>query len=85
MKINLHIERLVLEGMRLEPGHHELLQATIESELMGLIEARGLGGEIFAGGARPSIAANGIQLDSGYSSVQLGQQIAQSVYGGLKK
>jgi len=85
MKINLHIERLVLEGVGLEPGRQELLQATLESELIELIKDRGLGRDILAGGARPSVGANGIQLDSGSSSVQLGRQIAQAVYGGLNK
>ena len=85
MKINLHIERLVLDGMQIEPGHQEFLQATLQSELLNLIRDRGLGADVLAGGARPSVAASAIQLDSGYSSAQLGRQIAQSVYGGLRK
>jgi hypothetical protein len=85
MKINLHIERLVLDGLSLEPGHEKFLQTTVESELLSLIRDQGLVGHILAGGAQPSLATNGIQLDRGYSSLQLGRQIAQSVYGGLRK
>ena len=85
MNINLHIERLVLDGLHLEDGQQNILQATVQDELLSLIKDQGFGRELLAGGARPLLAANGIQLESGYSSVQLGRQIAQSVYGGLTK
>jgi hypothetical protein len=83
MNINLHIDRVILDGLRLDDGQQKVLQATIEYELLSLIKEQGLGS--INGGARPSVAADGIQLERGYSSAQLGRQIAQSVYGGLKK
>jgi len=85
MNINLHIERVVLDGLHVEDGQQDILQATIRDELLSLIKDQGFGREILAGGARPLLAANGIQLETGYSSVQLGRHIAQSVYGGLQK
>lgn len=85
MNINLHIDRVVLDGLRLDDAQQKVLQATIEYELLGLIKDQGLGGELIGGGARPSVAADGIQLQRGYSSMQLGRQIAQSVYGGLTR
>jgi len=85
MNINLHIERVILDGLRLDNGQQKVLQATIEYELLSLIKDQGLRGELIGGGARPSVAADGIRLESGYSSAQLGRQIAQSVYGGLTK
>ena len=85
MNINLHIDRVVLDGLRLDDGQQKILQATIEYELLSLIKEQGLRGELLGGGARPSVAADGIQLERGHSSAQLGRQIAQSVYGGLTK
>jgi hypothetical protein len=85
MKINLHIERLVLDEMGLHPGHEKFLKAAMESELLMLLKDQGLGSDVLAGGARRSMAVSGISLDSGYSSRQLGRQIAQSVHEGLRK
>ena len=85
MKINLHIERLVLNEISLEPGHEKFLKAAVESELLSLIKDHGLGSNVLAGGARPSVAANGIRLANQYSSQQLGRQIARSVHEGLRK
>ena len=85
MNINLHIERLVLNEIDLERGQEKLLKAAVESELLSLLKDHGLGSDVLAGGARRSIAANGINLDHGYSSGQLGRQIARSVHEGLRK
>ena len=85
MNINLHIDRVILDGLRLDDGQQKVLQATIEYELLSLIRDQGFAGELRDGGARPLLAADGIQLERGYSSMQLGRQIARSVYGGLTK
>lgn len=85
MKINLHIDRVILDGLRLADGQQKVLQATIQEELLSLIKDQGFEGELLGGGARPFLAADGIQLERGYSPIQLGRQIAQSIYGGLKK
>ena len=85
MKINLHIERLVLNEIGLEHGQEKFLKAAVESELLSLIKDSGLGSDLLAGGARRSIAANGISLERGCSSGQLGRHIARSVHEGLRK
>jgi hypothetical protein len=83
MNINLHIERLILDGLPLERSQGPHVQAVVEAELARLLTANGLGEQFQSGGAVPSVRAAGIQLESGSSSIELGQQIAQSVYGGL--
>ena len=86
MNINLHIERLILDGVNIAPGQRHLLQASVETELARLLADGGLSPSLY-GGRRPAVdvATNGIQLASGNDPVQLGQQIAQSVYGGIGK
>jgi hypothetical protein len=83
MNIQLHIERLVLDGLPIERAQGPHVQAAMEAELSRLLTEHGLATDLQAGGAVPSINANGIQLSSGSSPTQLGTQIAQSVYGGI--
>ena len=81
MNINLHIERLVLDGIALSPEQRPHLQATIESELSRLIDEQGW--------PAPSsstqvyrVAANSVHIGQTIDAASLGQQIARSVHGG---
>ena len=84
MNINLHIERLVLDGINISPGQRDLLQASITTELTQLLNNAGLAGMLVEGGALPRLSTNNIQLTSN-KPMELGQKIAQSVYGGISK
>jgi hypothetical protein len=81
--IQLHIERLVLEGVAIAPGQRALLQAAVEAELGRLLTQGGLTEGLAGGGALPSIRASAIQLAPGGDPQRMGTQIAQSVYGGI--
>ena len=83
MNIKLHIERLVLDGVNIAPGQRHVLQASVETELTRLLTVGGLSPSLAQGTALPRISAGGIQLTAGNNPTQLGQQIAQSVYGGI--
>jgi hypothetical protein len=89
MKINLHIDRLILDGVNIRPGQRHLLQASVEAELARLLMEGGISPNLTNGGAVPGVPAKAIQLGSqkelSNSSVQIGRQIAQSVYGGIGK
>lgn len=82
--IKVHIERLVLEGLPLERRHGPQVQAAVEAELSRLMSDGGLGPELAAGGAVPSVRADGIKSIGG-SPAQIGRQIAKAVYGGMKR
>jgi hypothetical protein len=82
MNINLHIERLVLEGVDISPNQRHLLQASVETELTRLLTDRGISPSLAQGAALPRVSTNGMQL-TGNNPTQLGHQIAQSVYGGI--
>ena len=84
MKINLHIERLVLDGINISPGQRDLLQASVITELTQLLNNGGLVGNLVEGVSLPRLSTRGIQL-TGNKPVELGTQIAQSVYGGIGK
>lgn len=84
MNVDLHIERLILEGIDLDPAHRPVLQAALEAELGRLIAAGGVGG-LAAGGAVPAVRAGGIEMGGDGDPAQLGRQIAGAVYGGIGK
>ncbi len=85
MNINLHIERLILEGLPVERRQHALVQSAVESELARLLTEGGLAGQLAAGGAMPSLEAQNLRLAPEGDATRLGQQIAQAVYGGLSQ
>lgn len=80
MNVNLHIERLILDGITLSPRERTLLGASLEAELTRLITVGGLSPAFPTEGAVPSVPAGGVQMN--HNPVRLGQQIAQAVYGG---
>jgi hypothetical protein len=80
VKVNLHIDRLVLEGIDLHHAQRPLLQAAVEAEL-GRLLAEGGAGNLATGGAVPSVRAEGFEI----GPARLGTQIARSVYGGIGK
>ena len=83
MNVELHIERLVLEGLQLEPRHRSLLQAALEAELTRLLMTSGLRADLLSGGAMRSLGAGEIQVTNQISPLHLGNQIAQAVHGGV--
>lgn len=83
MNIKLHIDRLVLDGVNIAPGQHHVLQASVETELIRLLTNGGLAPSLAQGTAVPRLSAGAMQLTSTSSPTELGQQIAQSVYGGI--
>jgi hypothetical protein len=78
VNVNLHIERLALEGIDLDPAQRPLLQAAVEAELSRLIAEGGVGA-LAAGGAVPSVKAEGFQMGGDGNPSELGRQIAGAV------
>lgn len=85
MNINLHIERLVLDGVDTASGQRHLLQSAVETELSRLLIEGGLAHQLTGGGALPRINSPAIQLNGGNDPARLGRKIAGAVYGGIGK
>ena len=85
MKINLHIERLVLEGLPLSSGQAPLVQLAVQQELTRLLRSNGIAPGFMSGGAMPHASGGNMQLAPETSPRQMGTQIAQSVHEGLGK
>ncbi len=82
MNINLHIERLVLDGVNITPGERHLLQTSVTTELTQMINNVGLARNLVEGVFIPRLSTNGIQLHNN-KPIEFGQQIAQAVCGGI--
>jgi len=82
MNINLHIERLVLEGLNISPGQGEQVKAVVEAELTRLLGDGGLSDVLQSGGAFQRGITGGIEVANNESPAQLGEQIAGAIYEG---
>ncbi len=83
MNIQLHIERIVLDGLQVAPRDRANLQAAVEAELTRLLAAGGLRSELLSGGAMRSLSGGEIQVKNNMSPLHLGNRIAQAVHGGV--
>jgi len=84
MNLNLHIDRLVLDGISVEPHQRSLLKVSLETELGRLLARNGIAPELQSGGAFNAIRMGSIDVGEKNKPSFLGQQIARSVYGGIK-
>lgn len=83
MNVNLHIERLVLDGLPLAPGQQHLLQAALRAELTRLIAAGGMQTTLAAGAALPHVDGAALTLPVNADATEAGTRIAASIYGGI--
>lgn len=82
MKIQVNIERLILDGIDIPAGQRPRLQAALEAELARLLSAGGLNPALTSAGSVPSLRVQTLNY-SGNNPAQLGKQIARSMYSGL--
>ena len=83
MNINLQIEQIVLDGIDLGPSQRADLQREIIAELSRLVAANGLPPYLQEGGIIPTLSTQ-INLNEKLNSNQMGQQIARSIYQGIR-
>ena len=83
MKIDLHIEELVLDGFR--PSDRHRIGAAVERELARLLTERGLPARAGARGGPAGLDGGSFEAKPGARPEAVGRQVAGAVYGGLKK
>jgi len=81
MKIHLHIERLVLDGVAVDQPR--ILREALAQELTSRLTEGGLSPELRPGGALPYLRGGAIELGQGSHPARLGTQIAGAVYRGI--
>ncbi len=85
MKINLHIERLVLDGLPLDPRDGARLQAAVERELARLVSDGGQWVTRLRADAATAHASGGsFTLAEPADAARVGGQIAGAVHAGIE-
>lgn len=85
MNINLHIERLVLDGVSIEPHQRADLKAAVETELSQRLVSQGIGSTMQSDNNRQSVRGGSISIENIRKPTSLGQQIGSAVYRGIEK
>ncbi len=80
--VNLHIERLVIEGLPIGTHEGPQLQAAIEAELTRLLAEGAFARDTQQGWDLPLVRAEPMVAVGGGSEA-LGTQIGQAIYGGI--
>jgi hypothetical protein len=81
--VNVHVERLVLEGMEPTPRQRAILRSAFTAELSRLVAAGGLDGTFTRGASVPAAPAGPLQLGATFDAKETGTRIARAVYAGL--
>ena len=85
MKIVVHIERVVLDGVALPGGERRALWASLQTELERMLAAGTGMNQLRHGHALASVRGGDIRVRTGMNSKVIGKEIAGAVYGGLEK
>ena len=83
MKINLHIERLVLDGLPLSSREGPQVRRAVQAELSRLLATGGFSQELRSAGAVPRIGAGVVHVARESSPRKLGSQIARALHQGM--
>lgn len=83
MKIELHIERVLLDGVPMTSAQAPLVRRAIEQELARLLTADGLSREFQRGAAVSRVNAGTLRLSKENRPARLGQDIARAVHAGI--
>jgi hypothetical protein len=83
VKIDLHVERLILDGLPVDATQALQVQKAVQGELTSLLTSGGLHHALQAGENWQRVQPAGILITSGASPTHLGEQIAGAVYGGV--
>jgi hypothetical protein len=83
MKVSVHVERLVLEGLPVSAAQGGLVRAAVEEELSRLLAAGELDPALVAAGSLPRLEAGALRLEEQTDPARVGRQIARAVYEGV--
>ena len=83
MKIVLHIERLVLDGLPVARSQGHMVRAAAERELTRLLGTGNLSGELRTSGAIPVLSGGDIRVQPRSQPAAVGKQIAGAVHRGM--
>jgi hypothetical protein len=81
--IELHIEELVLHSFPAKDRH--LVGEAVQRELTRLLSERGIPSSLSKGGEIARLNGGSFNVKQGSKADVVGRQVAQAVYGGMKR
>jgi hypothetical protein len=85
VNINLHIERLILDGLSLDTRAGALVKDELRTELHRLFADHEALVSSLAGAAMPRVEGAPLNISSAESPLRLGAAVAHSIYGAISK
>jgi hypothetical protein len=85
MSINLHIKRLVIGDIGIDPQRLDEVNSATRSELEKQIRALGLGSNLQSHHANKRLDGGQIPGGNNLNPVKTGQQIGRAVFRGIRK
>jgi hypothetical protein len=83
VNVNLHIERLILDGLPVSSLQSAAVRSALERELARVLAQGGLPGQWGAGGAVPRLPVQQFTLAPGERPEAIGRHIARSLHRGI--
>jgi len=83
VNVNLHIKRLILDGLPVSSLQGAAVRSALERELARLLARGGLAGQWGAGGAVARLSVQQFNLAPGARPDAIGQHIARSLHRGI--
>jgi hypothetical protein len=83
MRIDVHIERLVLDGLPVTTAEGPHIRAALEGELARLLASGDVSRQFATGGALPRIDSPQIGLTPRQPPDAIGRAVARSVHAGI--
>lgn len=81
MRIELKIDRLILDGLPVERSQSSLVKAAVEEELSRLLTRGGVAGKMESDSSLPILRGKEIRVQKGEEPQGVGRRIARAVYG----
>lgn len=85
MNINLHIERLVLDGVTVDHRYQNQLKNLVESSLRQQLVSNEINTTLYINNNYATISGGSISIDSLKHRKSFGKQIGNAVYKGIRK
>lgn len=85
MRIELKIDRLILDGLPVDRSQSSLVKAAVEEELSRLLTRSGLTGKMGTDATLPYLRGKEIAVQRGDEPQGVGGRIARAVYGGIRR
>ncbi len=85
MNINLHIDRLIIDGLGIQPHQRDELKAAVTAAIREQLVAQGNGFSARSAVQQYSVNAGSIAIADNPNAESLGHQIGHAVGGGICK